>query len=206
MSEGKPDSRKPRVPDEGPPRVPVEEPPRVDALEPPDWDAPDEREHATRVDAVADERATRRERTQRPWIRPSSLNAPPPRPGMVQRWIRVSIRGADDPRNVTMRSREGWSPRPMDSIPADFQMLATRADAKGGHFVVDDLMLCEMPRETYEQRAAYYEDLTRKQMQAVEVDLEKAQAGQQVPIIRRHTTSVSHPPRSIGRRVEAADD
>jgi hypothetical protein len=124
---------------------------------------------------------------------------------MVQRWIRVSIRGEDDPRNVNMRSREGWSPRPIDTIPEDFIFLASRAAQKGGHFVVDDLMLCEMPKEVYEQRAAYYRRQTEQQMAAVETDLERAQTGP-IAIQREHTSRVTHPARTTGRRVEPAED
>lgn len=178
------DIRKPRVQDDEPPR------------------AAREREHVSRVDELADERATHRERPVAPWIRPSSLAAPDPRPGMVQRWIRVSVRGEEDPRNVNMRSREGWTPRPIDTVPEDFIFAASRGALKGGHFVVDDLMLCEMPKEIYEQRATYYQQLSERQMQAVETDLDRAQSGQPISIQRSHKSSATTP----GRRVEAADD
>ena len=36
----------------------------------------------------------------KPWVRPTSLDAPPPRPGFVQRWIRVGMNGKDDPTNT----------------------------------------------------------------------------------------------------------
>ena len=162
------------------------------------------RGHDSRVDELSEERATHPE-TPQPWLRPNSLQAPDSRPGMVQRWIRISLRGAEDPRNINMRLREGWVPRPLDSIPDDFGLLGTKAGVEAGRFIVDDLMLCEMPKTVYAQRKAYYDRLTEQQMDAVETDLEEVQV-QGHPITKTHRSSVSHPPRVLGRRVEAAED
>ncbi len=163
------------------------------------------REHVSHVDATTEERATHRERPTGPWIRATSLEAPPARDGYEQRWIRISIRGEDDPRNVNMRMREGWRPRDITTIGDEWQILAVRADAKGGHFVVDDLMLCEMPMELFQARQDYYSELTESQMAAVEHDLEDAQVdGHRIQ--RQHRSSVSHPARVVGRRVEARND
>ena len=46
-------------------------------------------EHDSRVDELSEERATH-PTAPMPWVRPSSLEAPPPRDGMTQRWIRIS--------------------------------------------------------------------------------------------------------------------
>jgi hypothetical protein len=54
------------------------------------------------------------------WKRPSTLEAPPPRPGYVQRWIRTSIGASNDPQNVSKRFREGWRPRPADTVPRGY--------------------------------------------------------------------------------------
>lgn len=163
-------------------------------------------EHDSRVDELSDERATHQARPMAPWIRPSSLAAPDPRPGMVQRWVRISTRGVDDPRNVNMRTREGWSPRPAETIPTDFVMdTGTPGQQEAGRFIVDDLLLCEMPEETYAQRRAYYDGLTAQQMDAVNQDLEGAQVGDH-RITKTHSSTVSHPARVVGRRAEPAAD
>ena len=39
-------------------------------------------------------------RPQTNWSPPSLLDAPPPRPGFVQRWVSTSIQGRDTPDNV----------------------------------------------------------------------------------------------------------
>ncbi len=164
-------------------------------------------EHDSRVDELSEERATHPEPLA-PWIRPSSLEAPTPREGMVQRWIRISSRGVDDPRNVNKSMREGWSPRPMNSMPAGFVMSSgSPGNEQGGHFIVDDLMLCEMPERTYAQRRDYYQGLADQQMEAVNQELEDVEAQTGGPHIQRtHKSSVAHPPRVVGRRVEVADD
>jgi len=164
------------------------------------------REHDSRVDELSEERATHQSQPA-PWIRPSSLTAPPARDGFVQRWIRVTVRGVEDPRNVNMKFREGWSPRAMDTIPGEFLGLGIRADQADGHFVVDDLMLCEMPKEMYQQRADYYQSQTDQQMVAVETDLENVEVPGQ-PIMKTHKSTVSYPPPRVqGRRAQpAADD
>jgi hypothetical protein len=164
----------------------------------------DRRAHDTRVDEVSEERATHQRREAK-WQRPTSLDAPPARPGYKQRWVRVSFRGADDPRNRNRRLREGWNPRPLESISAEWQGIASTAGPVTGAFVVDDLMLCEMPEDIYNERKAHYEKLTSLQMTAVEADLDKAQTGGH-RILRNHTTAVSHPARVIGRKVDAAVD
>lgn len=171
----------------------------------------DTRGHDSRVDELSEERATHPDEDgfDEPWVRPSSLEAPPARDGMVQRWVRISVRGADDPRNVSMRQREGWSPRHIDSIPEEFRLmsggLGVAPDASMGRFIVDDLLLCEMPERKFAQRKRYYSQMTQRQMEAVEHDLENAQVAGH-PIVKTHKSNVSYPSRVVGRRVEAAAD
>ena len=165
----------------------------------------DRRAHASRVDELAEEHATHPDDEYQPWVRPSSLDAPPPRPGMVQRWVRVQLKGADDPRNRTRRLREGWKPRALDSIPEDWVGFGMNQGDVKGAFVVDDLMLCEMPERIAIQRRKHYARMTAQQMEAVEADLESAQVGGH-RILRSHKTTVTHPARVVGRKVEAADD
>ena len=55
-------------------------------------------------------------RPQAAWKPPSLLDAPPPRSGMVQRWVATSIQGRETPDNVYKRMRAGWNPRPSDSV------------------------------------------------------------------------------------------
>lgn len=158
-----------------------------------------DRAHDARVDELSEEHATHLTRPMAPWERPSNLDAPPPREGMVQRWIRITAGGEDDPRNVSRRRREGWTPRPLSTIPSEFKEIVAKASEQEGVFVVDDLMLCEQPVELAQQRAQYVREQTQRQMTAVEHDLENAQVSGH-PITREHKSAVT------GRRLQPAAD
>lgn len=108
-----------------------------------------------------------------PWTPPSNLEAPPPRPGMRQRWVRVSMHGADDVSNYAKQQREGWRPRRADSVPKGFQVPSIKEGDFAGCIGVHGVILCEMPEERVRQRTAYYREQIEMQTQAVEHDLEK---------------------------------
>lgn len=163
-----------------------------------------DRGHEARVDELSEERATHLEHPDGPWVRPSSLDAPPPRQGMTQRWIRHTVRGEADPRNWNNAMREGWTPRPADTVPDEFKHSIVAGSDKG-IIQVDDLILCEMPTARYNQRKAYYSAQSKKMQQAVDDELERSQVRGH-PIVREHKSTVSHPAISVGRKVEAADN
>jgi hypothetical protein len=120
---------------------------------------------------------------------------------MVQRWVRHLIRGDADPRNVSMRTREGWRPRPADTVPEDWKAALGLAANDKGVLIVDDLMLCEIPADVYKQRKSYYDEQTSLQAQAVQEELNRSQVRGH-PIHKSFESSVSHP----ARRVRVADD
>lgn len=154
--------------------------------------------HESRVDETSEYDATH-QLEDMPWVRPSSLDAPPPREGKVQRWVRKSIRGVDDPKNLNRAWREGWRPRPPESLPEEWRVYATFADKSEGMIVVDDLILMEIDSEVIERRRRAINKTTADQMTSVEHDLESSQlAGH--PIVKEHKTSVTHP----GIRVQPA--
>ena len=41
----------------------------------------------------------------------------PAREGMVQRWVRTSLKGVDDQQNVFSKMGQRWTPRPASSVP-----------------------------------------------------------------------------------------
>ena len=154
--------------------------------------------HESRVDEMSEYDATHPQEAA-PYVRPSSLEAPPEREGMTQRWVRKSLRGVDDPKNLNRTWREGWRPRSSATLTEDWRIYANFADKENGMIVVDDLILMEIDSEILEKRKAAIARATAQQMRSVDHDLESTQiAGH--PIIKEHKTSVTHP----GRRV--ADD
>lgn len=147
--------------------------------------------HDARVDEPSEYDATHQEEPQQ-WVRPSSLDAPPARTGMTQRWVRKSLRGEADPKNLNRKYREGWRFRDPSGLPEDWKVFAVHAKQGEGYVQVDDLVLMEIPTSVLNQRLRYQEEQTRLQMASVEHDLEKTQVSGH-PIHKEHKTSVSHP-------------
>jgi hypothetical protein len=154
--------------------------------------------HESRVDEMSEYDATHQQEAAS-WVRPSSLDAPPARDGMTQRWVRKSLRGADDPKNLNRSWREGWRPRDPSTLSEDWRIYASFADKDNGMIVVDDLVLMEIDSRVLEKRKAAIRATTDAQLRSVEHDLESTQiAGH--PIVKEHKTSVTHP----GIRVQPA--
>lgn len=147
--------------------------------------------HDSHVDEASAYGATHFVENPQQYIRPSALDAPDPREGMTQRWVRCSVRGEADPRNLNQRMREGWRARHPDTLPEDWSAFAP-ADKTNGQIKVDDLVLMEIPTKVLAQRKAYTDEQTRRQMQGVEHDLERSQMPGH-PITKEHKTSVTHP-------------
>ncbi len=97
------------------------------------------------------------------WKRPTSLDAPEPRPGYVQRWVRDPLTADAGDTNWLMKYREGWRPRPPETIPGVEAYFRGRSSQ--GHDIVrvGNLVLCEMPTRVWEQRRAHYDSLTVQQ-------------------------------------------
>lgn len=127
----------------------------------------------------------------RPWTPPSNLAAPEARPGMAQRWIRVSIRSEDDPSNVARSFQEGWKPRQASTVPNDFAAPTISHGRFAGYIGVHGLILCEMPAKRLAQRDAYYRDITDRQTQAVGTDLAK-DSDPRMPIEQVRRSGVIH--------------
>lgn len=140
--------------------------------------------------------ATTRDKTERrkPWAPPSRLDAPKPPAGYVHRWIRVAMRGEDDKINVHQKLREGWEPVRADEYP-EFEAPVIDEGRYAGVIGNGGLMLCRLPEETAQERAAYYGNRTREQMQAVDQDLMKEQHPS-MPITRDRRSRVSFGGRS----------
>lgn len=117
-----------------------------------------------------------REKTarRRPWAPPSSLDAPPPPEGFVHRWIRASVMGYDDKKNLSSRVREGFELVRADEYP-DFEAPTIQDGRHAGVIGVGGLVLARFPAETREERNAYYNKRTQDQLKAVDNDLMREQ-------------------------------
>ncbi len=117
-----------------------------------------------------------RSKTERPkvWTPPSSLDAPPAPDGFRHRWIRAESLGFQDTKNVSARLREGFELVRADEYP-DTQYPVITDGKYAGVIGVGGLLLARISEEIAKQRAAYIENLTKGQDEAVEHDLMKEQ-------------------------------
>ena len=117
-----------------------------------------------------------REKTVRakPWTPPSQLDAPDPPEGFVHRWVRESVMGFDDKKNLSARLREGFELVRADEYP-DFEAPTIQDGKHAGVIGVGGLVLARIPEETVSQRKSYFQGQTRDQMTAVDNDLMREQ-------------------------------
>ena len=126
--------------------------------------------------AESRDKASRR----KPWQPPSLLDAPPPPQGYVYRWIRESMIGQNDPANMSKRIREGWEPVSAKDHP-DFEAPTIDDGKHAGVIGVGGLILAKIPKETVDERRAYYQNVADQQIQAVDNDLMR-ESNQVMPI------------------------
>jgi len=110
-----------------------------------------------------------REVSMRPtaWRPPETLPMPDDRPGWKHRYVRLSTMGVADPSNISSKMREGYEPCKAEEYPEMMMHANTEGRFKGG-IEVGGLLLCRIPAEFLEQRAAYYDKQNRAQMESVD--------------------------------------
>ena len=123
---------------------------------------------------MAEERKPReletRAKSERPkqWMPPETLPSPNEEPGYVFRWVRVSTLGNADPSNVSSKFREGWEPVKASEHP-EIQLIGGGSQNRFPDSIeIGGLVLCKIPKEFIEQRAAYYQKQADSQMQSVD--------------------------------------
>ena len=115
-----------------------------------------------------------KETRKEPWRPPSMLAAPPAPEGYKHRWIRESVMGFDDRKNVSARSREGYELVRGEEFP-DFDIPTVDDGKHAGVIGVGGLLLARVPEEIVESRNAYFRGQTRDQMTAVDNELAREQ-------------------------------
>jgi hypothetical protein len=124
------------------------------------------------------------------WAPPALLPDPTPEPGFTFRWIRLSTLDKDDPMNISAKLREGWEPVKASTHPE----LGLYTSGTSGRFpdsvVVGGLMLCKIPAEFMEQRAAYYKQQTESQMASVDNNFMR-ESDPRMPLFSEKRSSVT---------------
>jgi len=110
-----------------------------------------------------------RQQAERPkaWTPPELLPEPDKQPGFAYRWIRVSMLNVADPRNLSMRLREGWEPVSINEQPK-FKLLADPNSQYKDNIEIGGLLLCKAPEEFVKQRIDYEANMTQSQAEAVD--------------------------------------
>lgn len=143
-------------------------------------------------DRTPREQATRVADTRAVWKPPSTLPSPHQRPGLTFRWIRVSALGQPDLANVSSALQEGWEP----VRAADYPELEVRPDRDSRYpegIEIGGLLLCACSAALMKQRSDHYAEVTRRQMQAVNDQLDREQ-DPRLRMIRSHETTARFGP------------
>ena len=128
---------------------------------------------------------------QRPqaWRAPETLPSPDPRPGWKHRWIRISTMGASDPSNISSKLREGYEPCKAEEYP-ELMLHATTEGRFKGNIEVGGLLLCRIPEEFMQQRAEYYAQQSKAQMESVDNNFLR-QSDSRMPLFAEKSSKVS---------------
>jgi len=132
---------------------------------------------------------------------PSNLPTPDDQDGYCFRWVRASIGGEADNRNISMRMREGWEPVKAEDHP-ELMLISDRGTTFEGGIEVGGLVLCKTLRENMEKREAYYADKAHQQQVSVDQNFMR-ESDPRMPLLpTEHSTQTTfgtgRPPRGKG--------
>ena len=132
-----------------------------------------------------------RNQTQRPqqWAPPELLPEPDKQPGYKYRWIRVSLGGQADARNISIKLREGWEPVKVEEQP-QYGLLVNGEGRWKDCVQVGDVLLCKTPEELAEQRNQHYLAQSEQQIKAVDNNLMR-QNDPRMPLFKESSSSTT---------------
>lgn len=143
------------------------------------------------------------------WVRPSDLEAPPARPGMVQRWIRIRLGNVRDTARLRKAMREGWRPVKASAMGGlSLPIIQHDSLGDGDYIGAEDLILMEMPERVARQRERFYKRKQARQTGAVERQVKGVHSEEHIGFgdIRSRSHSRVKVSGGRARQVEAADD
>lgn len=123
------------------------------------------------------------------WMPPELLPEPDKEAGYEYRWIRVSMMGKQDGRNVSTKLREGWEPVKLEEQP-QFKLLTDPDTRFENGIEIGGLLLCKAPKEFVQQRQEYYAKQNQAQAEAVDNNLMR-QSDARMPLFKERKSSTS---------------
>lgn len=132
-----------------------------------------------------------RETAERPkqWRPAELLPEPDKQTGYKYRWIRVSMNGQSDQRNLSRAIREGWEPVRVEEQPK-MRLLVDPTSRFSDNIEIGGLVLCKTPEEFVDQRNAYYQQQTEAQANAVDNSLMR-ESDPRMPMFNERKSTVS---------------
>jgi hypothetical protein len=132
-----------------------------------------------------------REMSARPmqWRPPELLPEPDKEAGYAYRWIRVSMLNQADPRNISLKLREGWEAVRIEEQPK-FQLLVDPNSRFKDNIEIGGLLLCKIPEEFVKARMDYESGQTQAQADAVDNNLMR-QSDSRMPIFMERKSTVT---------------
>jgi len=107
------------------------------------------------------------------WRRPSQLDAPAPRPGYVQRWVRYKMGNAEDSDNLDKMLDQGWRPVKRSAASRVHELTADLRGKYGQYIVKRGLILMELPEKLAAQRNKHFRTKQHRMTDAIDRDLFK---------------------------------
>lgn len=107
------------------------------------------------------------------WRRSSDLDAPEPRPGYVQRWVRCKAGGQEDTDNLEKMLDHGWRPVKRTAAKRVHELTANLNGKFAQYIVKRGLILMELPEKLAAQRGQFYRRKKNLMTQAIDRDLFK---------------------------------
>ena len=132
-----------------------------------------------------------RETAERPkqWRPAELLPEPDKQAGYKYRWIRVSMNGQSDQRNLSRAIREGWEPVRVEEQPK-MKLLVDPTSRFSDNIEIGGLILCKTPEEFVAQRNDYYQQQTEAQANAVDNSLMR-ESDPRMPMFNERKSTVS---------------
>ena len=111
--------------------------------------------------------------------------------GMSLRWIRITLNGEDDYKNVGKRQREGWTFVSPEEVP---ELASTSIVKEGGRysgvFSSGDVALAKIPTDKMIARQEYYHNKHKQQEDSLDANL-RAQSDSRMPITNSSKSTVT---------------
>lgn len=122
------------------------------------------------------------------WQPASILPEVAERKGWSHRWVRTSTTGQADNINVSNAFREGWEPVKAEDYP-EVKVLNDRNSQFTGSVEIGGLLLCKMPKEMTDQRAAHFAKLAASQVESVDNNFMKTNDPRMPLFVERKSTT-----------------